>query len=60
MRRFIVLAFAALTLGNGAAPVCGRWVPQTNGTSWRICTDVQNQRYCEIKAGGQIKRMVCP
>jgi len=60
MRRVIVLAFAAVTIGNSPAPTCGPWVPQTNGISWRICTDVQNQRYCEMDVGRQIKRMICP
>ena len=60
MRRIIVLAFAVLALGNSAAPMCGPWVPQTNGISWRMCTDAQNNRYCEAKVGSQVKRMVCP
>ncbi len=59
MRRIIVLAFAVLILGNGAAPVCGRWVPQTNGTKWRVCTDGQDARFCELKAGSKITRFTC-
>jgi hypothetical protein len=51
VRRLIVIAFAALTLGNAAppAPTCSHWISQTNGMSWRVCTDAQGQRYCEIK-----------
>ena len=60
MQRVIMLALATLTIGNGGAPACGRWIPQTNGIEWRICVDAQSQRYCEMKSGMRIKRMVCP
>ena len=62
MRRLIVLAIVTLTFtGNAvAAPSCGRWIPNTNGTSWRMCTDSNGQRYCEMQKGREIKRIVCP
>ena len=62
MRRLIVVAFAALTIANStsAAVLCGPWVPQTSGTSWRICSDGQDLRYCEKKTRNVISRMVCP
>ena len=60
MRRVVVLAFAALLTGNSAASTCGDWISQTNGFSWRICTDSQNIRYCEMKARGKITRIYCP
>ena len=60
MRRVVVLAVAALLTGNSAASTCGAWVPQTNGISLRVCTDAQNQRYCEMKERGKIIRVRCP
>jgi hypothetical protein len=62
MRRLIVLALATLTIAESisAASSCGRWIPQVNGISWRMCTDAQGQRYCEMQKGREIKRMTCP
>ena len=60
MRRVVVLAVAALLIGNSAEPFCSDWISQTNGVSWRICTDAQNQRYCEMMKGAKISRIVCP
>ena len=61
MRPSNLVALAFLTLANGpAGPACGPWIPQSNGIHWRVCTDAQNNRYCEMKSGSTIKRMVCP
>ena len=63
MRGLSVIAFAALTIASSASAataVCGPWIPQTNGTKWRICTDGQGFRYCELNSGSNISRMVCP
>ena len=62
MRRLFLLTFIALGVSAQApAPgTCGPWVPQTNGTKWRMCTDLQNQRYCELKTGSRITRFDCP
>jgi len=61
VRRLVVLAIVTLAFaGNAvAAPSCGRWISNTNGTSWRMCTD-SGQRYCERQKGREIKRIVCP
>ena len=62
MRRLIVCAFAALSIASSATavPPCGPWIPNTNGTSWRMCTDAQGERYCELDVGSKIKRITCP
>ena len=60
MRRVVVLAVAALLIGNSAASTCGDWISQTNGASWRMCSDAQNKRYCELKLSGRIYRISCP
>ena len=62
MRVVTLLAIAALTVSAQMPDpgTCGPWVPQTNGTKWRICTDGQGFRYCELKSGSNISRMVCP
>ena len=62
MSRLVAIVFIALTT-TAAAPdpgTCGPWIPNTNGTSWRMCADQQNQIYCELKAGPKISRFVCP
>jgi len=60
MRVITLLAIAAVTVSARAPdPTCGPWVPQTNGTSWRMCTDSNNQRYCELKSGQAITRFEC-
>jgi hypothetical protein len=61
MRRLVVLLVAIGLSGQAPAPgTCGPWVPQTNGTKWRMCTDVQNQQYCELKTGSKVTRIICP
>jgi hypothetical protein len=62
MRRLFLLGLAAVSL-SGLAPApgsCGPWVSQTNGTRWRMCTDFNNQQYCELKTGSRITRFICP
>jgi len=61
MRKF-VLAIAVLAIPSPSiAASCGYWVPQTNGTAWRICTDAQTAiRFCELRWAGTNKRIVCP
>ena len=61
MRRLTVFALALLSFASSAAAeaTCGRWVPQTNGTKWRLCTDGQNVRFCELKAASKITRFAC-
>jgi hypothetical protein len=62
MRVLTLLAIAALTV-SAQVPVpgtCGPWVPQTNGTKWRMCVDQNDQRYCELKTGQTITRFTCP
>ena len=61
MRRLTVLAVALLSFASSAAAevTCGTWVPQTNGTKWRLCTDGQSVRFCELKAASKITRFAC-
>ena len=60
MRVLTLLAIAALTVSAQTPnPNCGPWVSQTNGTSLRVCTDSNNQRYCELKSGQKITRFEC-
>ena len=60
--RMFAFAIAALAIHSPAiAATCGNWVPQTNGTSWRICADAMTgERFCELKRGDLIKRIACP
>ena len=60
--RMFVFALAVLAIPSpGFAATCGNWVPQTNGTSWRLCADAQTgARFCELKSAGLIKRIACP
>jgi len=62
MRRLALIVLTALATSAQAPPpgTCSDWVAQTDGTAWRMCTDVQRQIYCELKDGGTITRMVCP
>ncbi len=62
MRRLTLFFIAAVAIpGSSLAATCGDWIPQTNGTSWRYCTDAQTgSRYCEIKRGSSVRRMACP
>jgi hypothetical protein len=62
MRVVTLLAIAALTVSAQMPDpgTCGPWVPQTNGTKWRMCIDQNNQRYCELKQGSAITRFECP
>ena len=61
MRRIGILAIAFVTIANSASAIsCSAWWPNTNGTKWRICTDDQGQRYCELKQSGKVIRIVCP
>jgi hypothetical protein len=65
MRRLFALALIALgTVAAVPAPpppgTCGGWVSQTDGTSWRMCTDARDEQYCELKSGGSVTRIVCP
>jgi len=62
MRVLTLLAIAALTVSAKAPDPanCGPWVSQTNGTKWRMCTDPNNQPYCELKAGSTVTRFECP
>ena len=39
---------------------CSGWVSQTGPFKWRMCTDAQNQQYCEAKEGSRITRIACP
>jgi hypothetical protein len=62
MRRLLALALVALG-STGALPApgtCGPWVPQPDMTQWRMCTDTQNNQYCEFRDGGRITRIECP
>ncbi len=60
--RLIAFALAVLAFpGTSLASTCGPWVPQTNGTSWRICADLQSGgKYCELKRRSTIQRISCP
>ena len=61
MRVVTLLVIATFTLSARAPDPsnCGPWVPQTNGTKWRMCVDQNNQRYCEMKLGRTITRFAC-
>ena len=65
MRRIAFLALVAfVSVAAVPAPpapgTCGTWVPQTNGTAWRMCTDMHNNNYCEYRTGGRVLMMECP
>ena len=62
MFKLSVFLFAAAALAqNLPAPgTCGPWVPQTDGTKWRLCYDIHGVRYCELKRGNTITLMQCP
>lgn len=63
MRKVFVLALISLSFSAAAtaAPKCGRWVPQSNGTDWRMCFDEHGKQYCELrKRNNLIVPMVCP
>jgi hypothetical protein len=63
MRKLFVLSLAVLSVSSiaSAKPNCGNWVPQTNGTSWRMCIDAQGNRYCQMaKNNSVIVPMRCP
>ena len=62
MRRLIVLAFAMFIIPgtSAAAASCGPWIPQTNGTAWRICVDDQGRQFCQVQRNGGIKQIRCP
>ena len=59
-----LIGFALVTMGCAAGvsaePSCGRWISQTNGTEWRICTDASGQQYCELRRRNEITRIPCP
>jgi len=61
MRRLMILAVALLSIASSATAelTCGPWVPNTNGTKWRLCTDGQSIRFCELKTGSKITRFSC-
>jgi hypothetical protein len=62
MRRIFVVSLMALSLSSNAsaAATCGRWIPQTNGIDWRLCTDAQGKQYCEMRRRNAITRIACP
>jgi hypothetical protein len=63
MRKLFVLAVVFLGLSDiaSAKARCGPWVPQVNGTEWRMCWDAQGNRYCELRRRyDEIVPMRCP
>jgi hypothetical protein len=56
----LLIALAGATGSNNVMPSCGPWIPQTNGTYWRMCVDEHNQQYCESRSGRLIRRITCP
>lgn len=56
----LIMALAGLSASNSVVPTCGPWIPQTNGTYWRMCIDEQNQQYCEMRSGRIVQRINCP
>ena len=62
MRSLFVLSLMALVASaNLPAPgTCGPWVPQTNGSKWRLCLTDQGQQYCQLKHGRKQVLMECP
>lgn len=61
MRRLVIFAVALLSFTSSAAAeaTCGPWVPNTNGTKWRLCTDGKSIKFCELKTGSKITRFAC-
>jgi hypothetical protein len=62
MRRLIAIALMGV-VSSAAAPApgtCGPWVPQTDGSQWRMCADAQSRTYCEMKQGSSVLRIDCP
>jgi len=62
MRRLLAIVLVGL-ISTAAAPppgTCGPWVSQSDGSMWRMCTDLQNHTYCEIRERSKITRFVCP
>ena len=61
MRRLSVFLLAALSI-SASTPnpgTCGPWVSQTDGSAWRLCHDIHNLQYCEVRARGRIAPMQC-
>ena len=61
--RQLAIVVAALMIEAINIPLpgtCGTWVPQSNGIKWRMCTDTHGARYCEMKTGSKVNRIVCP
>jgi hypothetical protein len=56
----LLMALAGVSGSHNVTPSCGPWIPQTNGTYWRMCIDEQNQQYCESRSGRTIQRINCP
>jgi len=42
-----------------AAPSCSKWMPQPDGSQWRLCVGDDGRQYCESAKGGQISRVKC-
>jgi hypothetical protein len=61
MRALTLIAIATFSISAGIPDpsTCGPWVPQTNGSKWRMCTDANKQTYCEMKLGRTITRFDC-
>ena len=61
MRRLMILAVALVSFTSSAAAqaTCGPWIPNTNGTKWRLCTDAKGLHFCELKTGSKITRFAC-
>jgi hypothetical protein len=61
MRALTLIVIAALGISAKIPEpsTCGPWVPQTNGTKWRMCTDANSQTYCEMKTGRTVSRFQC-
>jgi hypothetical protein len=65
MIRLVSLPLIALATTAAFTPLplpgtCSEWVSQTGPIRWRMCTDPQNQQYCESKEGRRIMRIACP
>ncbi len=56
----LLMALGSISGSTSIMASCGPWMPQTNGTYWRMCVDQQNQQYCEARSGQAIQRITCP
>jgi hypothetical protein len=59
---FVIVVVAALELTVSTAfvaPSCSKWMPQPDGSLWRLCVGHDGRQYCESAKGNLITRVKC-